>query len=43
MGHNFLSTEAMLIKMCLWLELKLFFVLYDYKDINSIFFVFVGL
>ena len=41
-SHNFLSTEVMLIKMCFWRELYMFFVLDDY-DINIILFLFIGL
>ena len=43
LGHNFLSTEVMSIKMCFWVERYMFFVLHDYKDINILFFVLTGL
>ena len=29
LGHNFLSTDVMSIKMCFWVELHMFFVLLD--------------
>ena len=38
-GHNFLFTKVMSIKMSFWVELYKFFVLHDYHDI--IFFVFI--
>ena len=33
----------MLIKMCFWVEVYMFFVLHNYYDMNIILFVFVGL
>ena len=42
-GHNFISTKVMSIKMCFRVEVYMFFVLHNYYDINIIFFVFVGL